>query len=83
MATTQTSCTEQRTLEQAMLLDGFLGIAGAGRVETAMAGHQRADSVAIYLDHSEREVTHWMTGVRNGVNVEACPLTGIACATCF
>lgn len=81
MATAQTLCTKQAALEKTMLFNGFLGIAGTGRVETAMAGHQRADSVAIHLDHSECEVTHWMLGVRNGVNVAAYPLTGIACAT--
>src|SRR5690606_23134770 len=82
MTTGQAPCTEQTTPEQAMFFDGFLGIAGTGWVETTMTGHQRTDSVTVNLDQSEREITHWMTGVRNCWSGGICQRPCSAGATC-
>src|SRR5690606_41163763 len=82
MTAGQASRTEQTALEKTMLFDGFLGIAGTGWIETTMTGHQRADSVAVNLDQSERDTTHWMTGVRNCGNDDTCQRPCLAGATC-
>src|SRR5690554_5242299 len=82
MTAGQTPGAEQTALEKTMLFDGFLGIAGTGRVETTMTGHQRADSVTVNLDQSEREATHWMMGVRNHGNDCVCQRPCSADATC-
>ena len=60
--------TQRNTLKQTMFFNGFLGIAGTGGIETAMAGHQWTDSVAVNFYQSECEITHWMMGVQKCVS---------------
>ena len=68
MATSEAARTEQASLEKTMLFDGFLGVAGTGGIETAVTGHHRTDGVAVNLDQSECDITHWMTGVQRCVS---------------
>ena len=44
--------------QEAMVFDGFVGVAGATGIEATVAGHQGADGVAIDLDRGERQSTH-------------------------
>ena len=58
MTAPQAPGTQRNAFEQTMLFYGFLGVAGTGGIETAMAGHQRTDSVVRHyaLDDGGPEV---------------------------
>ena len=46
------------TAQKTMSFDGFVRVAGATGVETTVAGHQRANGIAVELDRNERQFTH-------------------------
>src|SRR5690606_25084377 len=58
MTAGQSAQAQPAATQDTMLFDGFLGVAGAGRIETTVTGHQGTDGVAVEPDRCNDQLTH-------------------------
>ena len=59
MTATKPTQGQPASLDNAMLLNSIMGVAGTTGIETTMVSPQRADGIAVKLDRTEGQLTHF------------------------